>query len=316
LQEETGVDTGFRRCGGIYLALDSHEAQELNQAVQNWRAEGIAAEELDANRLRELAPELLPEGNVVRLDELAAGSQPNQTSRPDQREQSAAAVYLPDEAQIRNPRHLKALEIACRRQGVAIESGVAAEDFEIQQGRLISVRANQGPLRAGRFVFASGAWSASLVRRLGGEIALRPVRGQIVLLSSSPPLLRQIVNRGPRYLVPREDGRLLIGSTEEDVGFNKQTTSGAVSDLLRLAHRLVPESRNAQVERAWAGLRPGTADRLPYLGRLPGLDNAFVATGHFRGGLTLSPGTARVMGQLLRDEPTEIDLSPFALDRR
>ncbi len=145
--------------------------------------------------------------------------------------------------------------------------------------------------------------------------AIKPIRGQMVLLSLNRMIVERIVNEGARYLVPRADGRLLVGSTEEDVGFDRDTTAGAVSDLLQFAMSLAPGLEGARVERFWAGLRPSTQDGLPYLGRLPDLENAFMAAGHFRSGLQLSPGTAVVMGQLIRGEQPTIDLSQFRTDR-
>jgi glycine oxidase len=151
--------------------------------------------------------------------------------------------------------------------------------------------------------------------RLGISVGMKPVRGQMVLLGGPRPNLRRIVNDGPRYLVPRGDGRVLVGSTEEDAGFDKRTTAEGVSDLLDFAVRLAPGLKSMQFEQCWAGLRPATLDGLPYLGRLPGLDNAFVAAGHFRSGLQLSPGTAVVMSRLIQGLDTTIDLWPFRVER-
>jgi glycine oxidase len=142
-----------------------------------------------------------------------------------------------------------------------------------------------------------------------------PIRGQIVLFRCHEPPITRIINEGSRYLVPREDGRVLAGSTEEEVGFDKRTTAEAIADLTEFARDLVPALREATIEKTWAGLRPGSFDGLPYLGRLPGLMNAYVAAGHFRNGLFLSTATAVVMSQLIRGEQPEVDLSPFRVGR-
>ena len=146
-------------------------------------------------------------------------------------------------------------------------------------------------------------------------VPLKPIRGQIALLHTGTPLMRRVVNVGKRYLVPRDDGRVLVGSTEEDVGFVKHTTAEAIAELLRFGVELVPALKNAALENCWAGLRPATPDERPYLGRIPGFDNAFVAAGHFRSGLQLSPGTAVVLRQCILGQPVDIDLSAFRLDR-
>src|SRR5262249_13773854 len=153
----------------------------------------------------------------------------------------------------------------------------------------------QGDIRAGKYLITAGAWTDTLLGELGWRPGVRPVRGQIALLHTSPPLLRRVVEQGKLYIVPRPDGRVLVGSTEEDAGFAKRTTAAAVRELLAFACGLVPGLGEAPVERCWAGLRPGNPDGLPFLGPVPGLENAFVAAGHFRAGIQLSPGTGLLL---------------------
>lgn len=295
LREATGIDTGLRRSGGVYLARDQQAAADLCRSAELWRVAGLAVEPLDAVALRTIEPGLAD-------DVLAAAGR--------------RAWWLPDESQIRNPWHLRALVAGCAGRGVRVTEGAAVEEFAVQGCSLREVRTAAGTFRAGTYCITSGAWSGGLAERLGAPLALQPVRGQIVLLACRQPVLRRIVNEGARYLVPRADGRVLVGSTEEHVGFDKRTTSAGVRGLLDLALSLAPRLADATVETAWAGLRPATADGLPYLGPVPGLGNAFMAAGHFRSGLSLSPATAVVMGELIRGQPPRIDLQPFALDRR
>src|SRR5205823_4200007 len=131
----------------------------------------------------------------------------------------------------------------------------------------------------GQYCFTAGAWTGQLLARLGMSIGILPIRGQMVLFRSSQPPIKRVVNEGSRYLVPREDGHVLAGSTEEEVGFDKRTTAAAIAELTAFARDLVPALRNATIEQTWAGLRPGSFDGLPYLGRLPSLRNAFIASG-------------------------------------
>ena len=295
LREETGVDNGYRQCGGIYLATSTQEQAELDQCGDMWRTQGIRAQRLDAAALAEREP-ALAKG--------LAG------------EASRFAWWLPDEAQVRNPRHLKALALACARRGVEVSSGVAVEGFEVSGSRVTHVVTAAGKLAAGQVCVTAGPWSRSLVSCLNVEVPVRPVRGQMVLLTSPRPLLRSIVNAGKQYLVPRPDGRILVGSTEEDAGFDKRTTAEAVAELLNMAVRLTPPLADLSIEQCWAGLRPASHDQFPYLGRLPGYDNAYIATGHFRNGLQLSPATAVVMARLMNGSEPGIDLTPFRPDRR
>lgn len=294
LREETGVDNGYRRSGGIYLARDAAAKTELDRAAEVWRRQGVAVEPLSADAL------------ALREPSLAGGA-----ASPELR----AAWFLPDETQLRNPRHLKALLAGCALRGVEIEAGVAVEDFVVRQGRVAGVATSAGAIEAAQICLTSGPWTKSLLARLGIQAALKPIRGQIALLSADRPLLRSIVNEGSRYLVPRPDGRILVGSTEEDAGFEKLTTAGGIGGLLEFALSLAPGLKGAQLERCWAGLRPCTLDGRPYLGRLPGLENAYLAAGHFRSGLQLSTGTAAVMSRLMRGLDPQLDLTSFRVDR-
>ena len=288
LREETGLDNGYRRTGALYVAYATDSEATLRRELTRWTAAGLQAAPLSPDDVQRLEPGLAP---------------------------PRYGVHLPEEAQLRNPRHLRALETACRLRGVTITAGVEARRFTIAGERVVGVETNLGTLAAGAYCVTSGAWSRGLLADFGAVPAIRPVRGQIVLLRTERGAPRHIINDGPRYLVPRDDGRVLIGSTEEDVGFDKRTTVGGVAGLLEFARALLPPLGEAQFERSWAGLRPATADGLPYLGRLPRVVNAYIAAGHFRSGLTLSPATAVVMSQLIRGLRPTIDLTPFRIDR-
>jgi glycine oxidase len=154
-----------------------------------------------------------------------------------------------------------------------------------------------------------------LLDGLGVSAPTPPVKGQIVLLKGDRPLLRRIVEHGPRYLVPREDGRVLVGATQEDAGFDTRATPRGVRDLLDEALRLCPVLAEAEVEKAWAGLRPGSIDTRPYIGLVPGLSNVVVATGHMRAGLQLAPATAEVVTDLVLGRPPQIDLAGYRIGR-
>ena len=117
------------------------------------------------------------------------------------------------------------------------------------------------------------------------------MQNQIALLNTRAPGPTKVLIRGKRYIVPRGDGRILVGSTEEDAGFDKRTTAAAIQELLEFGTGLVPSLADAEIEKCWAGLRPGIPDGLPFIGRVPGIENLWVAAGHFRSGILLSPAT-------------------------
>lgn len=291
LRERTGIDNGYVRCGGLELrrSADALERQRIENLVREERGEGAHCDVLDVAQLHQLEPAL-------------------STELP-------GAVHFPDMAQVRNPRHLKALVAGCAALGVPLRPGCPAYALERAGERISAVVTPNGPFTADRILIAAGAWSDMLTQLVGWRTHIRPVRGQIAMLTPQPPVLRRILLAGDHYLVPRPDGRVLVGSTEEDVGFDTRTTAEAVQGLLGLALRLVPGLAGAPVERCWAGLRPGSPDGRPFLGPVPGWANLFVAAGHFRSGIMLSLGTALVMTELLLGRTPTVPLDAFRLDR-
>jgi glycine oxidase len=284
LRERTGIDNGYVRCGGLEFADESDDFVEAA-----WRDEGIAFEKLDEAATHRL------EGN------LAPGLGP--------------AFHLPDLAQVRNPRHLKALIAACTAAGVRFRRGCPAHRFQREGGRITGVHSPEGILRADRFLLAAGAWTGGLLEELGIRPGIRPVRGQIALLNTPTLPVTRVLMSGLCYVVPRPDGRVLIGSTEEDAGFDKRNTAEAIRGLLGFAASLVPAFAEAHLERSWAGLRPGSPDGMPFLGSVPGFENLFIAAGHFRAGIQLSPATAQVMTEQMLGRKPLISLEAFRLDR-
>lgn len=289
LREETGIDNGYRRTGGVDVGWTVDEERDLRSMAGRWKAEGIVHERLAPGDFHRVEPALSPDLRV--------------------------AYFLPDRAQIRNPWHVRALAVAAARRGAVLRPGEAVVGFETSGGRITGVKTNSGTVACGTVVITAGAWTGGLLDALGLHAPTPPVKGQIVLLKCDRPLLRRIVEHGRDYLVPRDDGRILIGATEEDAGFDTRSTPVAVRDLLDEALKLCPALAGAEVEKAWAGLRPGSLDTRPYLGALPGYDNAFVASGHKRAGLQLSPATAELITDLVLGRLPRIDLSPFRVGR-
>ncbi len=312
LRERTGIDNGYRRCGG--LAFSATARLNAPAEVAAWRAADVEADVLDANSLAQYEPAVAPQW-------------------------ATGAYRLPGMAQVRNPRHLKALVAACAAQGVELREGQPLLGIDRSGSLGVAVRTPSGRTPVGRVVVASGAWSAAVLgtlapapcrrglatvearadgtRRVPATVSARveiePVRGQMVLVSAQPLPFGHVLECGPRYLVPRPDGRVLIGSTEEWVGFHKANTAESVAGLLEFAYGLVPGLRAARFEQAWSGLRPHAPRGRPYLGRVPDFDNIYVAAGHFRGGLNLSPITGRLMAQLVSDDRPELALDAFGV---
>ena len=221
------------------------------------------------------------------------------------------AVFLKERSVC--PRALtKAAVQASKHRGVDISSGTTVNSVDVAGGRAIGVTTDKTAYRASTVVNCAGAW-AGHIRPLA--VPTQPVKGQMVCYAMpQKELLRHVVRSPEIYLIPRSDGRLLAGATVEDAGFDKRTVPETIQGLRRKAVALLPALGEARLLEDWAGLRPGTPDSLPILGRtqIPGY---FVATGHFRDGILLAPITARVMAEVINGRSVEFDLAPFALER-
>jgi len=291
LKSLTGIDNGYWQCGGLELRASASQLEEhrlLNLAKVE-RGEGLMCEIVDAQKLHELEPNLSPA--------LPGG------------------VYFSGIAQIRNPWHLKALIEACRVKGVNLLAHSPCESIERLGERITGIRTPTGTIRAKKFVIAAGTWTTGLLADLGWQPAMKPIKGQIVLLHPEQEALKHILLVSHQYLVPRQDGRILIGSTEEDVGYDKTPTEEASINLRSFAARLIPSLADAPIEKQWSGLRPGSSDGRPFLGLVPNYQNLFVAAGHFRAGLQHSIMTGMVMRDVLLNQPNNVDLAPFKPDR-
>lgn len=226
---------------------------------------------------------------------------------------SDPAIWIPDIAQVRNPRLLAALKRDLLNKGVEIREQQAVNDFEISNGEIKAVRSNTTEIDTDRCIITAGAWSGDMLAGLGLDIPVKPIRGQMLVFRDNPAGLERIVLKDSHYLIPRRDGRILVGSTLEDVGFDNSTTESAAIELRHAALSIMPALVNAEVELQWAGLRPGSPDGIPHIGQHPEIKGLFACTGHFRNGFVLGPASARLLVDLLLDRPTLVDPAPYSL---
>jgi glycine oxidase len=205
------------------------------------------------------------------------------------------ALWLPSVAQIRNPRLIQALKRWLELNRVPI---VTTEVIPLspQQDRVTKLHTRQGRgLDCDELVITAGAWSQAVLGSHALSVALKPMRGQMLLYRQAAGLLREILYCNDFYLIPRRDGHILAGSTVEDVGFDKTTTAQAAEDLRRKAARLLPALAHQKPIQHWSGLRPGSPDNIPVIARHPALENVWLNTGHFRYGVTMAPASAEIL---------------------
>lgn len=238
------------------------------------------------------------------------------THLPAQADASASpALWLPGVAQARNPRLARALRGAALAHGVHLLEGERVIDWVHSAGRVTHVATARGDrYAAANFILAAGAWSGTLPGLAYLRRRIEPVRGQMLLFKTPVGMLKTVVYRDGRYLIPRADGHLLAGSTLERVGFDKRVSESAASEIHEFAAGLLPALRASRPMQHWSGLRPGSPGNLPSIGVYPGYENLYVNSGHFRYGLTLAPGSARLLGALIHGETPPLPAAPYQMN--
>ncbi len=294
LLEQTGIDNEFRTCGGVYLGCTPAERATLSANQMWWDEHGI---EYETWETKELATKLPAVASLIHEND------------------RLRAWFVPDDCRLRNPRHIRALRHACEILGVSIVEHTRIDQLKTAGDRIESASAGSREFNAERYCVTSGAWASQLLGLLKIETGILPVRGQMVLYKLASPAFSMVINDGHRYLVPRDDGYVLAGSSEEEVGFDDRTTQEIIDPLQEWAMKICPALSTDRVERTWAGLRPGSFDSLPYLGTLHPFVNGFIAAGHFRHGLHWSTATGLLMYQWMNGDKTEVDLKPFCVQR-
>lgn len=284
LLQAGGVDPELTVAG--MLVLDPGEAD----AGMAWaRAQGVPARRLSRQEIAALVP-------------AAAGED--------------EGVYLPTVGHIRNPRLLKALAAVLAQRGVRFVEGAEVSAIEVRGDRVSGVSTSHGFMAADRVVVAAGAWSGRLLHDLPFPPAVRPVRGQMLLFVAPPGLIKPILLQEGHYAVPRRDGRILVGSTMEDVGFDKSVTGDASELLHRAAAKMLPALAGSAAALHWAGLRPGSPGGLPYIGPHPGIRGLYANTGHFRNGVCTAPASAGLLADLMLGRTPRLDPEPYAWTER
>lgn len=247
------------------------------------------------HRESEIDPEWWPCGMEVRGEDAAIAAD-WLNARQLSHTRSDSSLWLPWVSQVRNPRLCRALVVALRRRGVLVQDQLGEVHLRVDDRmRSVSVWAQGQRYQPRAIVVAAGAWSTPLLAATGWQLPLRPIKGQMLALAATPGVVPHIILEGGRYLIPRRDGVVLVGSTLEDVGFNRETTPEAAHELSAFAQSVAPQLHGATVLAHWAGLRPGSPDGLPLMQEHPRYPRLFVHAGHFRYGLTMAPATASML---------------------
>ena len=223
------------------------------------------------------------------------------------------ALYMPGVANVRNPRLLKALRTALvQHANITLQEETEVTGFLREGVRVCGVRTAGLDLHAERVLLAAGAWSGALLKGLGLELPVEPVKGQMILYKCAEDFLPAMVLAKGRYAIPRKDGHVLVGSTLEHVGFDKTPTEEALASLKASAEELLPGLAQAEVVGHWAGLRPGSPEGIPFIGEVPQVPGLWLNCGHYRNGLVLAPASCRLLVDLMLGRAPIVDPAPYS----
>lgn len=291
LLEYTGIDIEFVNKGILKIAETEDIATALKKQVKfqkNWNS---SIQWLDEKELSEMEPNLAPG--------------------------ICGAMYLPDDGHVQPAKLSIAFAKAAAHFGAEILEHVEVLSFLFEKGHIRGVKTTEGNIYGEQVVATTGAWASKLLRETGINITVYPVKGECFSIKPEQPIINRTIFSDKRgYLVPKRNGEIYIGATAVEHSFEKKVTAGGIAELLARAVKIVPQIKDAPWERVWSGLRPQTADGLPYIGEHPEWKGLFIAAGHNRNGILLSPITGKITVQLLENSLHDDQLlSAFRLDR-
>jgi len=284
LRESTGIDPQWRRSGLVMLDLES--TPDMNQWQKDFKQSYIKA---TASELQDYEPRL------------------NSKYR--------SGWIQKDISQLRNPWMMRSLRQYLENKGVIFKEKCEITEIMHNKSKIIGVKANDEIIESERVIIASGAWSG-LFKELD-NIDVKPVMGQMILYKTKPQWLQRIVMKQGKYVIPRADGHILCGSTLEYSGYNKVVTRDTRRQLKKAAEEMLPELKEHHIIKQWSGLRPGSPNGVPYIGMHETIDNLYINTGHYRYGVVMGLGSARLLTDIVVGHtPSIVDPAKYALSAK
>lgn len=289
LLDETGVDIELDRAGTLYLALNENDVREIRRRFQWQNSAKLSIEHLSAQETRKLEPFVSPD--------------------------VLESLFFPNDWQVENRKLLYALQKYCELNGIKIIENGRAAGLLTENGKVVGVKTPSIDLCAEKVISATGAWSAFIKAENLQMPEIKPIRGQMIAFQTAKRLFSKVIYSPRGYIVPRADGRILVGATVEDVGFDKNITDAGIEFLRENAFEISPSLASLEIHEKWCGLRPFAPDGLPILGSFPHVENFFIATAHYRNGILLAPLTAKILAEKIVENKDSEYLSVFSPNR-
>ena len=286
INSESGLDAELVQ-NGLLMLDDEHKV--ASAWAKNWQQN---LQLIDNKEVYELEPELSPE---LAID--------------------TKAIWMPDVRQVRNPRLVKATKKYLLKLGVKFLERAKVTGFTKSANKVTGVTSSAGDIAGDQVLVAGGAWSANILKNMNINISVEPVKGQMILFKTQPDMIKRITLSQDRYVIPRRDGRVLVGSTLEHTAFDKAITIEAREELMQEALRIIPRLKEAEIEHHWAGLRPGSTTGIPYICPIQGVEGLYLNSGHYRNGVVLGPASARLASDLILNRKPILEIEPYGLER-
>ncbi len=290
LGEEVGLDIEYERCGGVYVADTEDKLRIVRRAYEGYRRNGVLVEWLEPDGVRACEPAFSTEGIL-------------------------GGVFCPLNGFLNPLSATRALALGARHLGATILLGTTVHGISVNHGRVQAVMTSAGDIPCQFVVNAAGPWAAEVGAMVGVGVPVVPIRGQILLTEPVPRFIRRIVMGAGPSARPTQRGNLIIGSTEEDVGFDKRVTLDTITHFARHVLPRFPRLRGLHVIRSWAGLRPTTPDSRPIIQVLEEPNGFCLAAGHSRRGIGYAAGTGKLVAEMITGKSPSLPLEPFALRR-
>lgn len=289
LLDETGVDIQLDKNGTLYLALTENDSAEIQKRFDWQKRAGLQVEFLSTEETRRIEPFVSPD--VV------------------------GSLFFPNDWQVENCKLLDALQKYCEINQIKIRENTVINNLLIENGKIIGAESEGEKFFAEKVILTTGAWTSLVKAQNFTMPKVKPIRGQMIAFQTAKRLFKKVIHSPRGYLVPRQDGRILIGATVEDVGFDKEMTNAGIEYLRETAFEIAPSLANLEIYEKWAGLRPFSTDGLPILGKFAGIENLFVAVAHFRNGILLAPLTAKILADKIAENKDSDYLKIFSPSR-
>lgn len=292
LKDETGADIELDKSGTLFLALTEEDEREIRHRFEWQKKAGLRVEYLSAAEVRQVEPFISPD--------------------------TRAALFFPDDRQVENRQLLDALQKYVALNKINVVENAEVKSLLVKNEKITGAETQSGNFLAAKTVIAAGAWTSHI--KIGENILpglrnVKPIRGQMLGFHTAKRLFSKVIYSPRGYIVPRRDGRILVGATMEDVGFDKSVTTDGIDFVRENALEIAPSLVNLERSEKWSGLRPFAPDGLPILGGFPQVENLFVATAHYRNGILLAPLTAEILASKIVENKDSEYLRIFSPNR-